>query len=56
MVLPGDFCFTRRDIETCRLDVALWLHAIRKLVVLLVLAYSSHNSWQEMQPFLFIVQ
>lgn len=33
-------------------EVALWLNAIRKVRVL---AYSSHNSQQEMQPFLFIV-
>lgn len=33
--------FSRRDV-----DVAPWLNAIRKLVVP---AYSSHNSWQEMQ-------
>ena len=47
--------FSSEDVETCSIDVALWLHAIRKLVVLLVPVHSSHNSQQEMQPFLFIV-
>lgn len=41
MVLP--IFYLRGDVETC-IDAALWLNAIRKLVVLLVPAYSSHNS------------
>lgn len=44
--------FSRGDVETCCIDVALWLNAIRKRVVLLLPAYSSHNSQQAMQPFL----
>ncbi len=47
--------FSSGDVESCSIDVVLWLNAIRKLVVLLVPAYSSHNSQHEMQPFLFIV-
>lgn len=47
--------FSSGDVEACSIDVALWLNAIRRLVVLLVPAYSSHNSQQEMQHFLFIV-